>query len=333
MHASSFRTPDFDSLAVRHDAPSLLSPPTTGATVDSMHLETAKEARLMMNNEFIIPVTDETRSIRLFPDESKRHSLPGVGLSTCLKPRVHFSPVGVISIKPRQQLLLHSPQIPLGTLKEKAISMLTEAVQGGGMHIRDPVGGSVEYQFVPILKLVGTLLVMGVLTSDEVRLILLLVDPNVFGEPQEAAAAEEGKAAPPAAAAAGGEKEEASSNEEKAVEAGEEDGKDGKTLPKGLLGKTLPEPVKRQVGERRTQRTQTGRQTDRQTVRQADGDTHRQTDIEDGDTDRQAERDRDRDRQTDRQTETLTDRQTDTQTDRHWQTHIDTHIHRHSQSK
>jgi ryanodine receptor 3 len=47
--------------------------------------------------------------------------------------------------------------------------MLTEAVQGGGSHIRDPVGGSVEYQFVPILKLIGTLLIMGVLTSEEVR--------------------------------------------------------------------------------------------------------------------------------------------------------------------
>ncbi|CAL8317339.1 unnamed protein product [Merluccius merluccius] len=210
----------------------------------SIYLETAKEARLMMNNEFIIPVTNETRSIKLFPDESKRHSLPGVGLSTCLKPRVHFSPVGVISTKPRQQLL-HSPQIPLGTLKEKAISMLTEAVQGGGTHIRDPVGGSVEYQFVPILKLIGTLLVMGVLTSDEVRLILLLVDPNVFGETQEEVVA----AVTPALAAGAGEKEEASSNEEKAVEAGEEEGKEGKTLMKGLLGKTLPEPVKRQMCE------------------------------------------------------------------------------------
>ncbi|XP_059897680.1 ryanodine receptor 3 isoform X2 [Gadus macrocephalus] len=213
----------------------------------STHLETAKEARLMMNNEFIIPVTDETRSIKLFPDESKRHSLPGVGLSTCLKPRVHFDPVGIISTKPRQQLL-HSPQIPLGTLKEKAISMLTEAVQGGGTHIRDPVGGSVEYQFVPILKLIGTLLVMGALTSDEVRVILLMVDPNVFGEQPEAAGGEGGEA-PAGAVAAGAEKEEASSNEEKAVEAGEEEGKEGKTLMKGLLGKTLPEPVKRQMCE------------------------------------------------------------------------------------
>jgi hypothetical protein len=70
----------------------------------SIHLETAKEARLMMNNEFIIPVTDETRSIKLFPDESKRHSLPGVGLSTSLKPRLNFSPLSFITTKKQQHL-------------------------------------------------------------------------------------------------------------------------------------------------------------------------------------------------------------------------------------
>uniref|UniRef100_A0AAZ3SPI2 Ryanodine receptor 3 n=1 Tax=Oncorhynchus tshawytscha TaxID=74940 RepID=A0AAZ3SPI2_ONCTS len=199
----------------------------------SIHLETAKEARLMMNNEFIIPVTDETRSIKLFPDESKRHSLPGVGLSTSLKPPLNFSPLSFITTKKQH------PQIPLGILKEKAISMLTEAVQGGGSHIRDPVGGSVEYQFVPILKLIGTLLIMGVLSSEEVRLILLLIDPNVFGEPEEEVAASAG----------GGEKEEVSSNEEKAVEAGEEETKEVKPTVKGLLEKTLPESVKRQMCE------------------------------------------------------------------------------------
>uniref|UniRef100_A0A3Q4GGY2 Ryanodine receptor 3 n=1 Tax=Neolamprologus brichardi TaxID=32507 RepID=A0A3Q4GGY2_NEOBR len=207
----------------------------------SIHLETAKEARLMMNNEFIIPVTDETRSIKLFPDESKRHSLPGVDLSTSLKPRVNFSPVGIINTK-RQQFL-YSPQIPLGILKEKAISMLTEAVQGGGTHIRDPVGGSLEYQFVPILKLIGTLLIIGVLTSDEVRLILLLINPNVFGESKE------GEEVKGDEVAVSGEKEEVSKNEEKAVEAGEEETKESKPQVKGLLEKSLPESVKRQMCE------------------------------------------------------------------------------------
>ncbi|XP_020570403.2 ryanodine receptor 3 isoform X4 [Oryzias latipes] len=207
----------------------------------SIHLETAKEARLMMNNEFIIPVTDETRSIKLFPDESKQHSLPGVTLSTSLKPRVNFSPVGIINTKRPQ--FLYSPQIPLGILKEKAITMLSEAVQGGGSHIRDPVGGSLEYQFVPILKLIGTLLIMGVLTSEEVRLILLLVEPNVFGENKE------GEEAKGEVLAVAGEKEEVSKNEEKAVEAGEEETKESKSPSKGLLEKSLPEPVKHQMCE------------------------------------------------------------------------------------
>ncbi|XP_035275276.1 ryanodine receptor 3 isoform X12 [Anguilla anguilla] len=201
----------------------------------SIHLETSKEARLMMNNEFIIPVTDETRSIRLFPDESKRHQPPGVGLSTSLKPRFNFAPPCFISIKRDQHL--SSPEIPLDILKEKAISMLTEAVQGGGHHIRDPVGGSVEFQFVPILKLIGTLLIMGILGSEDVQKILLLIDPNVFGERKE----EEPEQAT--------EKEDVTSNEEKAVEAGEEEAKDGKQPVKGLLEKRLPESVKRQMCE------------------------------------------------------------------------------------
>ncbi|XP_041809993.1 ryanodine receptor 3-like [Chelmon rostratus] len=201
----------------------------------SIHLETAKEARLMMKDEFIIPVTAETRSIRLFSDASKKHLPPGVGLSTSLKPRLNFAPACFISTKREH---LYSPQIPLDALKEKAISMLTEAVQGGGHHIRDPVGGGVEYQFVPILKLISTLLTMGVLCSEDVHQILLLIDPNVFRETRE-----EG-------ASGATDKEGVTGAEEKAVEAGEEEAaKEAKQPLKGLLEKRLPEPVKRQMCE------------------------------------------------------------------------------------
>ncbi|CAL8286331.1 unnamed protein product [Lota lota] len=210
----------------------------------SIHLETAKEARLMMNNEFIIPVTAETRSIRLFSDAARRHQPPGVGLSTSLKPRLNFAPPCFVGAKREQHL--YSPQIPLDALKEKAISMLTEAVQGGGHHIRDPVGGSVQYQFVPILRLISTLLTMGVLASADVHKILLLIDPSVFGE----AGGQGETAAEAAAAAESAEKEGLKGEEGKAVEAGEEEaGKDGRQPMKGLLEKRLPEPVKRQICE------------------------------------------------------------------------------------
>ncbi|KAI7804180.1 putative ryanodine receptor 3-like [Triplophysa rosa] len=199
----------------------------------SVHLETARAARLMMNNEFIIPVTAETRSILLFPDASKRHRPPGVGLSTSLKPKLNFAPPCFISAKRNQHL--YSPEIPLDVLKEKAISMLTEAVQGGGDHIRDPVGGSVEYQFVPILRLISTLLTMGVLTSRDVHKILLLIEPNVFGERKEEGSRETAV------------KEGLTGAEEKTVETGEEEPVKGRKVVKGLLEKKLPECVKRQM--------------------------------------------------------------------------------------
>ncbi|XP_068195431.1 ryanodine receptor 3-like [Antennarius striatus] len=202
----------------------------------SIHLETAKEARLMMKDEFIIPVTIETRSIRLFSDASKKHLPPGVGLSTSLKPRFNFAPPCFINTRREQHL--YSPQMPLDALKEKAILMLTEAVQGGGHHIRDPVGGGVEYQFVPILKLISTLLTMGVLSSQDVHQILLLIDPNVFKETHDEGVA---KAT---------DKEGVTGAEEKAVEAGEEEAaQEAKQPLKGLLEKRLPEPVKRQMCE------------------------------------------------------------------------------------
>ncbi|KAI4540342.1 hypothetical protein MG293_009383 [Ovis ammon polii] len=198
----------------------------------SIHLASAKERKLMMKNEYIIPITSTTRKIRLYPDESKRHGLPGVGPRTCLKPGFRFSTPCFITTNEEHQK--QSPEIPLELLKTKALGMLTEAVQCSGAHIRDPVGGSVEFQFVPVLKLIGTLLVMGVFDDDDVRQILLLIDPSVFGE--HSGETEEGA-----------EKEEATQVEEKAVEAGEKASREAPI--KGLLQTRLPESVKLQMCE------------------------------------------------------------------------------------
>lgn len=48
--------------------------------------------------------------------------------------------------------------------------------------MRDPVGGSVEFHFVPILKLISTLLIMGVFEDEDVKHILKLIEPTVFRE-------------------------------------------------------------------------------------------------------------------------------------------------------
>lgn len=200
----------------------------------SMHLESAKEARLIMNNEFIIPVTDETRSITLFPKNSRSYGCPGVGLSTCLRPRLNFSsPCFVSTIEDRRP---YSPKLPFDILKVTAIEMLTEAVTVGGPHIRDPVGGSVQFHLVPILKLIKTMLITGMFDDNDVQKILLLIDSDLFGEHQEEMV-DEGKL----------EKEIDVKNEEKAIEAGEVATQASPPPLKGLLEKSLPESVKLQV--------------------------------------------------------------------------------------
>lgn len=63
--------------------------------------------------------------------------------------------------------------------------MLTEAVLDGSQAMRDPVGGSVEFHFVPILKLISTLLIMGIFNDDDTKHILKMIDPNVFSGKDE----------------------------------------------------------------------------------------------------------------------------------------------------
>lgn len=72
----------------------------------SMHLESAKRNRLMTNREFIVPMTDETRSITL-----RAHTLPAVGRSTCLRPTLQFSHTGFVGTN--ADLYTLSPFIPL----------------------------------------------------------------------------------------------------------------------------------------------------------------------------------------------------------------------------
>ncbi|XP_058690685.1 ryanodine receptor 2 isoform X1 [Poecile atricapillus] len=197
-----------------------------------IHLNTYATARLMMNNEFIVPMTDETKSITLFPDENKKHGLPGIGLSTSLRPRMQFSSPSFVSIS--SECFQFSPEFPLEILKAKTIEMLTEAVQVGSLHVRDPVGGSTEFLFVPLIKLFYTLLIMGIFHNEDLKHILQLIEPRVFKE----AMSQEDEI--------DFSEKEFSSGELKSEE-GEEETR-GEQMPKeGLLQMKLPEPVKLQM--------------------------------------------------------------------------------------
>lgn len=115
--------------------------------------------------------------------------------------------------------------------------MLTEAVQEGSMHVRDPVGGSTEFLFVPLIKLFYTMLIMGVFQNGDLKNILRLIEPSVFSERQE--------------------EQEDTHKDQDILKEMETEGRGedrGRNLPKeGLLQMKLPEPVKLQVTPSRHQ--------------------------------------------------------------------------------
>ncbi|XP_063178448.1 ryanodine receptor 1-like, partial [Chroicocephalus ridibundus] len=210
----------------------------------AMHLDAAQRARASMSAEFIIPMTEATKSITLFPDGGRAPGPPGVGPSACLRPQPHFAePCFILAAGGGRAPL--APSIPLGALGARAIRMLEEAVAGGGPHARDPVGGSVEFQLVPVLKLVSALLAVGALGDGDVRRILRMIEPRVFGEPRrdppgDGEGEEEEEARKKAIEAGEMEEEEEEKEEEEKEE--EEEG-----LEEGLLQMKLPESVKLQM--------------------------------------------------------------------------------------
>ncbi|XP_016323833.1 ryanodine receptor 2 [Sinocyclocheilus anshuiensis] len=210
-----------------------------------IHLSSYATARLMMNSEYIVPMTPETKSITLFPDEKKKHGLPGIGLSTSLQPRMRFSSpsfVGAVGghhgngAVAGGDCFQYSPEFPLEALKSRTMEMLTEAVREGSLHVRDPVGGSTEFLFVPLIKLFYTLLIMGIFHNGDLKTILQLIEPSVFSQDS---GVESGGGAPEAEDDCGRGQLEGGGAEEHGLR--------GKMPKEGLLQMKLPEPVKLQM--------------------------------------------------------------------------------------
>uniref|UniRef100_A0A673CUD6 Ryanodine receptor 2b (cardiac) n=1 Tax=Sphaeramia orbicularis TaxID=375764 RepID=A0A673CUD6_9TELE len=151
-----------------------------------VHLSSHTTACFMMNHEYIVPMTEQTKKISLYLGPVNGKSIPSTGLSTSLKPQMHFStPCFVRSDETAGEngveiACTDSPEIPLGELMNLTVEMLTAGVWALGQGVRDPVGGSIELLLVPLIRLFYTLLVMGIFEDEDLRIVLRLLEPQVF---------------------------------------------------------------------------------------------------------------------------------------------------------
>ncbi|KAM3606327.1 uncharacterized protein V6R79_014397 [Siganus canaliculatus] len=202
-----------------------------------VHLSSHATAYLMMNHEYIVPMTDQTKEITLSSSPANGvnwgNGIPSTSLSTSLKPRIHSSSPcfvwsdGMEGDAASERACTDVPEIPLDILKKLIMEMLTNGVWSVGQGVRYPVGGSIELLLVPLIKLFYNLLVIGVFGDEDLRKVLRLIEPGVFSIYLETPKKEE--------------EEEASDNEE------DHEGYNKRytNIPnQGLLQMKLPEAVK-----------------------------------------------------------------------------------------
>ncbi|XP_071962240.1 ryanodine receptor 2-like isoform X3 [Antedon mediterranea] len=150
----------------------------------SVHLETLCNARKMTQDEFIIPLRVDGRAYEpdATDDGTKSHSI-----------KKALSATHNISIRPTQSAYdedepetmnkeMCPPQFNRSLLKKHVIQCLTESVSHGTAQSRDPIGGSYNNLFVPLLRLCDGLLVMGEIDDDDLKQLLILIDPTTFDD-------------------------------------------------------------------------------------------------------------------------------------------------------
>ncbi|XP_028278418.1 ryanodine receptor 2 [Parambassis ranga] len=204
-----------------------------------VYLSGHSTACLMMNHEYIVPMSDQIREITLYPhpvngvnrgSNQPAEGIPSASRCTSLKPQMHFSSPcfvrsgGMEGDGAVEIAFADSPEIPLDTLKNLTVQMLSAAVWAVGQAVRDPPGGNIELLLVPLLRLFYNLLVMGVIGDDDLEKVLRLMEPAMF----------------PINAKTPKEEEEDSDNVEECLESRKQDD----TTKQGLIQMNLPEAVK-----------------------------------------------------------------------------------------
>ena len=144
----------------------------------ALHLEFHSYARSLTQNEFIIPLGNEIKEL-YHDNESMTHSISSLKYVS-IRPEMKSSPK-VSQDKVIESFKdLSSPHFPVDILKQFVIEALDDAVKKGNRPNRDPIGGSNTNLFVPLIKLIDKLFLIGCITDEDLEWILILIDPETF---------------------------------------------------------------------------------------------------------------------------------------------------------
>nr|ALL55473.1 ryanodine receptor [Spodoptera exigua] len=140
----------------------------------ALHLESHATTMEACKNEFVIPLGPELKS--LYEDPEMGHSLRSLQTES-VRPQMKMTDIAE-SITDISNL--YSPYFPLEVVREFVMQALAEAVETNQVHNRDPVGGSNENLFLPLIKLVDRLLLVGMMRDEDVEKLLIMTNPETW---------------------------------------------------------------------------------------------------------------------------------------------------------
>uniref|UniRef100_A0AAN0LPN8 Ryanodine receptor n=1 Tax=Polyphagotarsonemus latus TaxID=1204166 RepID=A0AAN0LPN8_9ACAR len=144
----------------------------------ALHLEQFAYSRSLAQNEFIIALDSHLKELY---EESENASKIANSIST-------LECASIRSIMKQSERVdkiesvkgLSSPYFPVKLLKQFVMEALNDAVKKLNRPMRDPIGGSNENLFVPLIKLVDKLLLIGCIDDCDLEWLLYLIDPTTF---------------------------------------------------------------------------------------------------------------------------------------------------------
>ncbi|MCL4120159.1 UNVERIFIED_CONTAM: hypothetical protein GTU68_005471, partial [Idotea baltica] len=154
----------------------------------SLHLESFSSTMEHTQNEFIVPLSADIKEF--YSDEQMGNSM-AIMHTESVRPVVTISEITPLDLLVNKDSStpsptsnaevikgLSTPYFPLDVVREFVMTSLAEAVKTNQVHNRDPIGGSNENLYVPLLKLVDKLLLVGVLKDEDVQKLLIMIDPE-----------------------------------------------------------------------------------------------------------------------------------------------------------
>ena len=128
----------------------------------------------MSQNEYVVPMGAELR--QLYEDDNQKNSMKTLQYES-IRPKMHVS---AITSELSDIKNLMTPAFPLDIVRDIVMESLKQAVLVNQVHNRDPIGGSNQDLFVPLLKVLDKLLMAGALTNQDVESLLIMIHPETW---------------------------------------------------------------------------------------------------------------------------------------------------------